>query len=137
MNSIEELEEAFGAQAFKKFPLAIVRGKGSLVWDADGKEYVDCMGGYGVCLVGHCHPKVVEAIKEQANRMITCHGSFYNDARAEMISKLAGVMPESLNSFLLVNSGTESVECALKVARIPKAAATTTTAPVPARTSLR
>ena len=117
MNHIEELEEAFGAPAFKKFPLSIVRGKGSLVWDSDGKEYVDFMTGIGVALVGHSNDFVVRAIKEQADRLITCHGTFYNDARAGFMERLVKAAPKGLGKALLTNSGTESVEAAIKLAR--------------------
>jgi acetylornithine/LysW-gamma-L-lysine aminotransferase len=117
MNPVEELEETFGAQAFKKFPLTIVRGKGALVWDINGREYVDFMSGIGVALVGHSNDAVVEAIKEQAAKLITCHGTFYNDARAGFMERLVKVAPKGLSKALLTNSGTESVEAAIKLAR--------------------
>jgi LysW-gamma-L-lysine/LysW-L-ornithine aminotransferase len=117
MNRIEELEESFGAPAFKKFPLSIVRGKGSVVWDSDGKEYIDFMTGIGVALVGHSNDFVVRAIKEQADRLITCHGTFYNDARAGFMERLVKAAPKGLGKVLLTNSGTESVEAAIKLAR--------------------
>ena len=117
MNRIEETEEAFGAQAFKKFPLSIVRGKGSVVWDSDGKEYIDFMTGIGVALVGHSNDFVVAAIKEQAEKLITCHGTFYNDARAGFMERLVRAAPKGLSKALLANSGTESVEAAIKLAR--------------------
>jgi acetylornithine/LysW-gamma-L-lysine aminotransferase len=117
MNRIQEQEETFGAQAFKKLPLSIVRGKGSLVWDSDGKEYVDFMTGIGVALVGHANEYVVAAIREQADRLITCHGTFYNDARAGFMERLVRVSPRGLGKALLTNSGTESVEAAIKLAR--------------------
>jgi len=117
MSNIKELEESFGAPAFKKLPLTIVRGKGSVVWDADGKEYVDFMTGIGVALVGHSNDQVVRAINEQAAKLITCHGTFYNDARAGFMEKLVKVAPKGLGKALLTNSGTESVEAAIKLAR--------------------
>jgi acetylornithine/LysW-gamma-L-lysine aminotransferase len=117
MNHVEELEETFGASAFKKFPLTIVRGKGSLVWDIDGKEYIDFMSGIGVALVGHSNDSVVDAIREQAAKLITCHGTFYNDARAGFMERLVKVAPRGLGKALLTNSGTESVEAAIKLAR--------------------
>ena len=117
MTTIKELEEGFGAPAFKKLPLSIVRGKGSSVWDSDGKEYVDFMTGIGVALVGHCNDAVVRAINEQSARLITCHGTFYNDARAGFMEKLVNVAPKGLGKALLTNSGTESVEAAIKLAR--------------------
>lgn len=118
MNRIKELEEIYGAPAFKKLPLTIVRGKGSAVWDADGKEYVDFMTGIGVALVGHSNDAVVKAINEQAARLITCHGTFYNDTRADFMERLVRVAPKGLGKALLTNSGTESVEAAIKLARL-------------------
>jgi len=88
-----------------------------MVWDDSGKEYVDCMAGYGVAIVGHCNPAVVESIKRQSERLITCHGSFYNDARGELLQKLNGVSPKGLEKALLTNSGAESNEAAIKLAR--------------------
>ena len=117
MNRIEELEEEYGAQAFKKFPLTIVRGKGSVVWDSEGKEYLDFMTGIGVALVGHSNDYVVAAIKEQADRLITCHGTFYNDSRAGFMERLVKAAPKGLGKVLLANTGTESVEAAIKLAR--------------------
>ena len=117
MSYIKETEEAFGVQAFKKFPLAIVRGKGSVVWDADGKEYIDFMTGIGVALVGHSNDAVLKAINEQSAMLITCHGTFYNDARAGFMERLVRIAPRSLTKVLLANTGTESVEAAIKLAR--------------------
>ncbi len=74
------------------------------------------MGGYGVSLIGHCHPKVVKAIKEQCEKLIACHGSLYNDKRAELLEKLARIAPNKLNKIFLSNSGAEAVECAIKAA---------------------
>lgn len=113
---IINIEDAHLARVYQKFPVSIVRGKGAVVYDANGKEYIDCMGGYGVSLVGHCHPKVVEAIQKQSQLLITCHGSFYNDKRAELLEKLVKITPKELDKVFLCNSGAESVECALKAA---------------------
>ena len=117
MTGAEELETAFGAPAFKKLPLTIVRGKGSVVWDNDGKEYIDFMTGIGVALVGHCNDRVVAAVREQAERLITLHGTFYSDVRAEFMERLVKASPKGLGKALLTNSGTESVEAAIKLAR--------------------
>jgi LysW-gamma-L-lysine/LysW-L-ornithine aminotransferase len=117
MSSYEEDEDRYMVHAFQKFPLTIVRGKGSLVWDGTGKEYLDFMTGYGVALVGHSNDAVVRAVGEQAAKLITCHGSFYNDARSAFLEKLARVSPRGLDRALLTNSGTESIEAAIKLAR--------------------
>ncbi|MCS7120417.1 MAG: aspartate aminotransferase family protein [Nitrososphaerota archaeon] len=110
------VEDRVFAKVYQKFPAAITRGKGAILYDVKGKEYIDCMGGYGVGIVGHCHPKVVKALKEQCERLITCHGSYYNDIRAEFLEKLIQLCPKGLERVFLCNSGAEAVECALKVA---------------------
>jgi LysW-gamma-L-lysine/LysW-L-ornithine aminotransferase len=110
-------EDAHGPHTYQKFPVAIVRGKGSLVWDDKGREYVDCMGGYGVAIVGHSNDKVVAAISRQAEKLITCHGSLYNDARAEFLETLTSCSPKGLDAAFLSNSGAEAVEVAIKLGR--------------------
>jgi len=70
-----------------------VRGAGSRLWDSDGKEYLDLYTNYGVNILGHAHPKVNAAIKEQVDRLSNCHSSFYNDARAEFLATLAAALP--------------------------------------------
>ena len=95
----------------------IAKGKGTRVWDTAGKEYIGCMGGYGVALVGHCNDRVVNAIKRQAEILITAHMSTYNDTRLRFMEKIASVAPPSLNKIFFANSGAESVEAALKFAR--------------------
>lgn len=114
---IINFENRLMANVFSKRPVVITRGKGALVWDINGKEYIDCMGSYGVALLGHSHPKVVEAICKQAETLISCHASLYNDKRTEFLKKLISIMPQGLNKAFLSNSGAESVECAIKLAR--------------------
>lgn len=114
---MKRLEDTFLADTFWKRPVTLVKGKGSKVWDSQGKEYIDCSCGYGVALLGHCHPRVVEAIKRQSERLITCHGSFYNDAREECLSKLCKIKPDGTDKVFLSNSGAESVETAIKLVR--------------------
>jgi len=111
---IRRIENAYLARVYQKFPLSMVRGKGAVIYDVEGKEYIDFMSGYGVALLGHCHPKVVRAIQRQSQILITCHSSFYNDKRAELLEKLVRISPRGLDRIFLCNSGTESVECALK-----------------------
>ncbi|HDM45193.1 MAG TPA: aspartate aminotransferase family protein [Candidatus Bathyarchaeota archaeon] len=110
------MEDTYGAHVYSKYPITIVKGKGALLWDKEGKEYIDFMGGYGVSIIGHCHPRVVNAIKEQCEKLITCHGSLYNDKRAEFLEKIVNITPKTLEKAFLCNSGAESVECALKLA---------------------
>ena len=110
-------ENRLMANVFAKRPVVITRGKGALVWDINGKEYIDCMGSYGVALLGHSHPKVVEAICKQAETLISCHASLYNNKRTEFLQKLMSITPKGLNKAFLSNSGAEAVECAIKLAR--------------------
>ena len=110
-------ENRLMANVFAKRPVVIIRGKGALVWDINGKEYVDCMGSYGVALLGHSHPKIVEAVCKQAETLISCHASLYNNKRTEFLQKLVSITPKGLNKAFLSNSGAESVECAIKLAR--------------------
>jgi acetylornithine/LysW-gamma-L-lysine aminotransferase len=110
-------EDRYLATLYQRFPINIARGKGATVWDNTGKEYIDCMGGYGVALVGHCNDRVVDAIKRQAELLITAHMSTYNDTRLRFMEKIASVAPTSLNKIFFANSGAESVEAALKFAR--------------------
>ena len=105
------------AQTFAKRDLVITRGKGVTVWDINGNEYLDCTSSYGVSVVGHCHPKVVEAIQKQSEKLIACHASFYNDTRSELLKKIIAIAPKGLDRVFLSNSGAESVETAIKLAR--------------------
>jgi len=114
---IINLEEKLMANVYAKRPIVITKGKGALVWDINGKEYIDCTSSYGVCIVGHSHPKVVEAVRRQAEILISCHASFYNDARSELLQKITQIAPRNLNKIFLANSGSEAVECAIKLAR--------------------
>ncbi len=110
-------EDRYLAALYQRFPVNIAKGKGTKVWDTAGKEYIDCMGGYGVALVGHCNDRVVSALKSQAEILITAHMSTYNDTRLRFLEKIASVAPPSLNKIFFANSGAESVEAALKFAR--------------------
>ncbi len=115
--TIMETENRYLANVFSKKSVVITKGKGALLWDINGREYVDCASSYGVAALGHCHPKVVEAIKAQAEQLITCHSCYYNDKRAKFIEKLVKITPKGLDKAFLSNSGAESVECAIKLAR--------------------
>ena len=110
-------EQKVMANVYAKRPVVIVKGSGDLLWDKDGKEYIDCTGSYGSCIVGYCHPKVVEAIKNQSEKLTSCHGFMYNEPRSELLQRIAKMVPEGLDRVFLSNSGAEAVECALKLAR--------------------
>ncbi|NHI03507.1 Acetylornithine aminotransferase [Candidatus Nitrosotalea sp. TS] len=110
-------EDQFMGSIYQRFPVTIERGLGAHVWDINGKEYIDCMGGYGVALVGHCNPRVVKSLKAQLDKIITVHSSLYNKTREEFLEKLINISPPSLSQVYLNNSGTEAVEAAIKFAR--------------------
>lgn len=100
---------------FNRFPIAFIKGKGSRLWDADGKEYVDLLAGIAVNNVGHCHPKVVSAIQKQAAELMHISNFFVSPqqvALSELLVKISG-----LDRVFLTNSGAESVEGAIKIAR--------------------
>jgi acetylornithine/LysW-gamma-L-lysine aminotransferase len=110
-------EENFVGKIYQRFPVNITKGKGCILWDGDGKEYIDCMGGYGVALVGHCNKRVVSAVKNQVEDLITCHMSIYNNTRLEFLNKLFTISPKNLDKVFFSNSGTEAVEAAIKFSR--------------------
>ncbi|QUC64998.1 aspartate aminotransferase family protein [Nitrosopumilus sp. K4] len=110
-------EDQFMGSLYQRFPVTIEKGEGAHVWDINGKEYIDCMGGYGVALVGHQNQRVNTAIKEQINKIITVHSSLYNKTREEFLKKLMGLAPKGLTQVHLNNSGAEAVEAAMKFAR--------------------
>ena len=110
-------EDEFMGNIYQRFPVTVERGLGVHVWDINGKEYIDCMGGYGVALVGHRNPRVVKALQDQLEKIITVHSSFYNKTREEFLENLIKITPKGLSQVYLNNSGTEAVEAAIKFAR--------------------
>jgi len=110
-------EDQYLGNLYQRFPVTIEKALGSHVWDTDDNEYIDCMGGYGVALVGHRNERVVNAIKSQIEKVITVHSSFYNKTREEFLQTLIGVAPPGLSQVHLNNSGAESVEAGIKFAR--------------------
>ena len=110
-------EDQFMGNLYQRFPVTIEKGVGAHVWDIDGKEYIDCMGGYGVALVGHQNQRVNNAIKEQLDKIITVHSSLYNKTREEFLKTLIGLAPKGLTQVHLNNSGAEAIEAAIKFAR--------------------
>ena len=110
-------EDNYLGNLYQRFPVTIEKGQGSHVWDVNNKEYIDCMGGYGVALVGHRNERVVNAIKAQIGNILTVHSSFYNKTREEFLENLIKVAPKGLSQVHLNNSGSESVEAAIKFAR--------------------
>ena len=110
-------EDQHMGNLYQRFPVTIEKGVDAHVWDTEGKEYIDCMGGYGVALVGHQNQRVNNAIKEQVDKIITVHSSLYNKTREGFLKKLIEMAPEGLTQVHLNNSGAEAVEAAMKFAR--------------------
>ena len=110
-------EDNYLGNMYQRFPVTIERGEGAKLYDINGKEYIDCMGGYGVALVGHRNPRVVAALKAQLDKIITVHTSLYNKTREEFLDNLMRIAPKGLTQVHMGNSGTEAVEAAIKFAR--------------------
>lgn len=117
-DEIIAIEDRYGSGLYPKQPLVLVRGKGARVWDADGREYIDCVGGHGVANVGHANPAVIQAVTEQAQQLMICPNGFYNDQRAQLLAELTRITPPVLERAFLCSSGAEAVEAALKFARL-------------------
>ena len=109
-------EAAHTSGLYQKRDLAIVHGKDAVVWDAKGREYIDCVGGQGSANLGHGNIAVADALAAQARILATCTELFYNDRRAEAYEALARHLPAELDRLFLCNSGTEAIEGALKFA---------------------
>lgn len=116
MMNIIELENQYTSGLYTKRPIAIVRGKGARLWDAEGKEYIDCVGGQGAANIGHANPAVAAAIAAQAQTLISCPEMFYNDRRALLEQRLCEI--SGFPRVFLCNSGTEANEAAIKFARL-------------------
>ncbi len=110
-------EDQFMGKLYQRFPVTLERGEGAHVWDINGKEYIDCMGGYGVALVGYKNKRVNDAIKNQVDKIITVHSSLYNKTREEFLKKIIDLAPKGLTQVHLNNSGAEAIEAAIKFAR--------------------
>ncbi|ADH62289.1 acetylornithine and succinylornithine aminotransferase [Allomeiothermus silvanus DSM 9946] len=111
-----EVEKQHDSGVYNKHDVVIVRGKGAHVWDSEGNEYIDCVGGYGVANLGHSNPAVVEAVKKQAETLMVLPQTLPNDKRAEFYAALTGILPKELRRVFPCNSGTEANEAAIKFA---------------------
>ena len=111
-----DLEKQYLLQTYARYPLALVKGKGVWLWDTEGRKYLDLVGGLGVNALGHAHPRIVKAIREQSARVIHLSNLYYNEfqgAAAERLVRISG-----LDRAFFSNSGTEAMEGALKLARL-------------------
>jgi acetylornithine/N-succinyldiaminopimelate aminotransferase len=112
---LQQLEREAVMATYARNPVEFVRGEGTRLWDNEGNEYLDFLTGISVAQLGHCHPRVVEAVREQAGRLMHVGNLFYTEPGMRLAKRLAEV---SLGGrVFLCNSGAEAIECALKLAR--------------------
>jgi len=109
------LEGLYGAKNYKPLDVVLTRGQGVYVWDVDGNRYLDCLSAYSAVNQGHCHPKILEAMVEQASRLTLTSRAFRNDQLAPFYEELCALTGS--HKVLPMNSGAEAVESAIKVAR--------------------
>ena len=102
---------------FKEEPLILINGKGAIVRDTNGREYIDLFAMHSAAITGHCHPKVVQAIKEQSEKLIHVTYDFNTIPTVQLAEKLTQLVPKNLTRCYFVNSGSEAVECAIYTAR--------------------
>lgn len=110
-----ELDKKYYLQTFKRYPLTFDHGKGSHIWDVEGNEYIDMLGGIAVNSVGHSHPTVVKAIQDQAAKLIHISNFYLSEPQVMLSKKLVEL--SGLDRVFFANSGAESVEGAIKIAR--------------------
>lgn len=114
-NPYIESEKLHGAQNYNPLPVVLVRGQGAYVWDDAGKRYLDMMSAYSAVSHGHCHPKLVKALTEQANRLNVVSRAFYTDKLGPFLTRACELT--GFDKALPMNTGAEAVETALKAAR--------------------
>ena len=110
-----KLMKGFSSQV-KLFPVAFESGKGCILKDVDGNEYIDFSSGIYVTGLGHCHPKISEAVAKYANTLMNCH-DFSTEIKTQLLEKLASITMGDLNGIQLYDSGTTAVEAGLRCAR--------------------
>jgi len=110
-----ELEDKYGAKNYKPLDVVLTEGKGVWVWDVEGKKYLDCLSAYSALNQGHCHPRIVEAMLEQAQKLALTSRAFRNDKLGLFYKKLVDLT--GYQRVLPMNSGAEAVESAIKIAR--------------------
>jgi acetylornithine/N-succinyldiaminopimelate aminotransferase len=115
MTNWQELEKKYYMQTFERLPVTLVRGKGPYVWDDEGREYLDFVGGWAVTTLGHCHPALTKALTEQANLLIQTSNQYYTVPQLQLARLLVG--NSCLDRVFFGNSGAEANEGAVKLAR--------------------
>ena len=111
-------EDQFQLATYKKMPIVAERGEGVWIYAANGEKYLDLYGGHAVAGTGHCHPRVVAAIREQSERLLFYSNLVYSEARANAAARLVSIAPPPLSKAFFCNSGTEANENAMRMARM-------------------
>jgi ornithine--oxo-acid transaminase len=115
MSQVMQLEAHYGAHNYQPLPVVLVRGKGVYVWDETGKQYIDMMGAYSAVSHGHCHPRLVHVLKEQAERLTIVSRAYYTDKLGPFLQRACELTGQ--DRALPMNTGAEAVETALKAVR--------------------
>jgi acetylornithine/N-succinyldiaminopimelate aminotransferase len=115
MSDAKQLEKKHHFQVYNRYPVTLKEGRGARVWDIQGKEYIDLLAGIAVNNLGHCNPAIVEAIKEQSEKLLHTSNFYYTEEQSEFISRLAYL--SGLDRVFLCNSGLEAMEACVKLAR--------------------
>ena len=110
-----ELEERHGAHNYHPLPVVLNRGAGVYVWDVDGRRYFDCLSGYSAVNQGHCHPRIISALIEQAGQLTLTSRAFHSDVLGEYVQYITGYF--GYDKVLPMNTGVEAVETAIKLCR--------------------
>lgn len=118
LEKIKSVEDNYQVATYSKMDIAVESGKGVWVWTSEGEKYLDLYGGHAVCATGHSHPYVINAIKEQAEKMLFYSNLVYSEIRARAAEKLVSLAPGSLTQTFFCNSGTEANENAMRMARM-------------------
>lgn len=116
LESIRQLDADHVMATYARKPVVFVRGDGTRLWDTEGKEYLDFLGGLAVVSLGHAHPAVADALCTQSKTLLHVSNLFYNDRAPELAARLDALLGGGGRCFFS-NSGTEAVECAIKLAR--------------------
>ena len=112
---IAHLTKKYIAQTYGRYPIALVRGKGTKVWDKDNKQYLDFVSGLAVNNLGHCHPAIVSAIKKQAETLLHVSNLYHIEPQSQLAEQLPSL--SFADKCFFCNSGAESIESAIKLAR--------------------
>jgi predicted acetylornithine/succinylornithine family transaminase len=116
LDDLRSLDAEHGMQTYGRLPVAFVRGKGTILWDTDGRRYLDFLGGLAVTSLGHAHPAVADALADQARTLLHVSNLYFNALQPQLAARLDGLLGGGGRVFFS-NSGAEANECAIKLAR--------------------